>query len=45
VAGGGTVTATFTVGQLTDCGAETALLNSTIPGPGNQVKLQLSPTS
>jgi hypothetical protein len=38
---GGTVTGTYTIPQFANCGLETALINLTVPGPGNTITLTL----
>jgi len=39
---GGTVTATYTIGDFAHCGLSTVLINKLIPGPGNPLTLTLS---
>ncbi|WP_157749300.1 DUF6801 domain-containing protein [Jatrophihabitans sp. GAS493] len=38
---GGTVTSTFAIGSLTDCGLLTGILNVIFPGPNNSLSLNL----
>jgi hypothetical protein len=38
---GGSLTGTYTIPQFANCGLATALLNLTIPGPGNTITLTL----
>ena len=39
---GGNLTGTYTIGQFSNCGLTTALINQLIPGPGNTATLTLS---
>jgi hypothetical protein len=39
---GGTVTATYTIGDFAHCGPATVLINKLVPGPGNPLTLKLS---
>jgi hypothetical protein len=39
---GGNLTGTYTIGQFSNCGLTTVLINQLIPGPGNTATLTLS---
>jgi hypothetical protein len=46
VLAGGTLKGTYTIPQFASCGLATLLINSTIPGPGNTIRLTLgTPTA
>ncbi len=42
LAKGGNLTGTYTIGQFSNCGLTTVLINQLIPGPGNTANLVLS---
>lgn len=42
---GGTLSGTYTIPPFSHCGLNTALINLTIPGPGNTIALTLGAAS